>query len=96
MIEDNFMNKTELYHVVNRCGFTVKVFSDHSNFFSSWSLIIKADKREFMIEHNGRESWLIFYEQNKPKQFQEIDKKISHNLNDSAKLKQCELWLLSI
>ncbi len=49
-----------------------------------------------MIEHDGRDGWLIFYKENEPNKFQEIDKKISHRMNDSEKLKQCERWLLSI
>jgi hypothetical protein len=90
------MKQSDLYDMASRCGFTVIVFSDHPDFFSSWSLSIKKNEQKYMIEHEGRDNWLIFYKENEPNKFKEIDKKISHAMNDNAKLKQCESWLLSV
>jgi hypothetical protein len=49
-----------------------------------------------MIEHDGRDGWLMLYQENQPSKLKEIDKKISHAMNDYEKLQQCETWLVSI
>jgi hypothetical protein len=72
------------------------VFSDHPDFFSSWSLSVRKDEKKYMIEHDGRDGWLMFYQENEPNKFKEIDKRISHAMNDNEKLQQCEIWLASI
>ena len=90
------MKQSDLYDMTSRCGFTVTVFSDHPDFFSSWSLNIKKNEQKYMIEHDGRDSWLIFYKENEPNKFKEIDKKASNTMSDNEKLKQCESWLLRV
>lgn len=49
------MNQDMLYTIINECGFTVLVFTDHPNFYSSWSITIEKEKNVFMIEHDGRD-----------------------------------------
>ncbi|WP_223449686.1 MULTISPECIES: hypothetical protein [unclassified Pseudomonas] len=90
------MKQTDLYDMASRSGFTVTVFSDHPDFFSSWSLNVRKGEKKYMIEHDGRDGWLMFYQENEPNKFNEIDKKISHTMNDNEKLQQCETWLLSV
>ncbi|MBD9599506.1 MULTISPECIES: hypothetical protein [unclassified Pseudomonas] len=90
------MKQSDLYDVASRCGCTVMVFSDHPDFFSSWSLSVRKDEKKYMIEHDGRDGWLMFYQENEPNKFKEIDKRISHAMNDNEKLQQCEIWLASI
>jgi hypothetical protein len=90
------MKQADLYNMASRCGFTVTVFSDHPDFFSSWSLNIRKDDKKYMIEHDGRDGWLMFYQENEPNKFKEIDKKISHAMDDDEKINQCESWLLSV
>lgn len=89
------MNQDTLYTAINECGFTVLVFSDHPNFFSSWSITIEKEKNVFMIEHDGRDGWLILYRQSTTGIFEEIDRKTSYNLNSEKKISQCKSWLLS-
>ena len=89
------VNQNELYDVAVRCGFKILQFSDHPN-FSSWSITIKKDERNYPIEHEGRDGWLIFYRENAPAKFEEFDKKISHKMSDHERLKQCEAWLLAV
>ena len=90
------MNQRELYDMASRCGFKVVQFSDHPNFFSSWSITIKKDEHNYLIEHEGRDGWLIFYRENSPAKFEELDKKISQTMSDHEKFKQCEAWLSAV
>lgn len=90
------MKQSDLYDMACRCGCTAMVFPDHPDFFSSWSLNVRKDERKYMIEHDDRDGWLMFYQENEPNKFKEIDKKISHAMNDNEKLQQCETWLVSI
>ncbi|SDS00894.1 hypothetical protein [Pseudomonas prosekii] len=90
------MKQTDLYNMASRCGFMVTAFSDHPDFFSSWSLNIGKDDKKYMIEHDNRDGWLIFYQENEKNKFKEIDKKISHAIDDNEKINQCESWLLSV
>jgi hypothetical protein len=90
------MKQSDLYDIAGRCGCTVMVFSDHPDFFSSWSLNVRKEERKYMIEHDGRDGWLMLYQENQPTKLKEIDKKISHAMNDNEKLQQCEAWLVSI
>ncbi|WP_339407423.1 hypothetical protein [Pseudomonas helleri] len=79
------MNQDTLYTAINECEFTVLVFSDHPNFFSSWSITIEKEQNAFMIEHDGRDGWLILYRQSTTGIFEEIDRKTSYNLNSEKK-----------
>lgn len=90
------MKQSDLYDMASRCGFTVTIFSDHPDFFSSWALSVRKKEQRYMIEHDGRDGWLMFYQENEPNKFKEIDKKISHSMRDNEKLNQCESWLLSV
>ncbi len=38
----------------------------------------------------------MLYQENQSNKLKEIDKKISHAMNDYEKLQQCETWLVSI
>lgn len=89
------MNQDILYTAINERGFTILVFCDHPNFFSSWSITIEKEKNVFMIEHDGRDGWLIFYRQSTTGILEEIDRKISYNLNSDEKISHCKAWLLS-
>lgn len=89
------MNQDILYTAINERGFTILVFCDHPNFFSSWSITIEKEKNVFMIEHDGRDGWLIFYRQSTTGIFEEIDRKISYNLNSDEKISHCKAWLSS-
>ncbi len=89
------MNQDILYTAINERGFTILVFCDHPNFFSSWSITIEKEKNIFMIEHDGRDGWLIFYRQSTTGIFEEIDRKISYNLNSDEKISHCKAWLSS-
>ncbi len=89
------MKQSELYHLATRFGFTATLFSDHPNFFSSWSVKVTKNEIKYMIEHDGRDGWLIFYRENQPNIFIEIDKTHSHSMDDKDKLMKCELWLSS-
>ena len=90
------MNQNVLYDIATRCGFKVVQFSDHPDFFSSWSITVNKNGRNYMIEHEGRDGWLMFYRENVPNKFEEIDKKISHTMSDHEKASQCEAWLLAV
>ncbi|MDD1141432.1 hypothetical protein M5G22_28080 [Pseudomonas sp. TNT2022 ID233] len=90
------MKQTDLYDMANRCGFAVSVYSDHPEFFSSWSLRIKKSESSYLLENDGRDGWLLFYKELEPNKFQEIDKKTSQAMSDSEKLNQCEAWLLTV
>jgi hypothetical protein len=90
------MNQHKLNDVATQCGFKVTQFSDHPDFFSSWSITVSKDGRSYMIEHEGRDGWLIFYRENAPNKFEEIDKKNSHTMSDHETASQCEAWLLSV
>lgn len=90
------MNQNELYDAVKRCGFKVIQFNDNPNFFSSWSITAYKDKHNYLIEHEGRDGWLIFYREKAPNTFEELDKKTSHAMSDHEKINQCEAWLLTI
>jgi hypothetical protein len=79
-----------------QCGFKVVQFSDHPDFFSSWSITVNKDERTYMIEHEGRDGWLMFYRENTPNKFEEVDKKISHTMPDHEKANQFEAWLLAV
>ena len=89
------MNQDILYTAINERGFTILVFCDHPNFFSSWSITIEKEKNVFMIEHDGRDGWLIFYRQSTTGIFEKIDRKISYNLNSDEKISHCKAWLSS-
>lgn len=88
------INQNTIYGVATRCGFKVVQFSDHSDFYSSWSVALQKDGRSYMVEHEGRDGWLMLYRENTPGKFEEIDKKVSHGMTDYEKISQCEAWLL--
>jgi hypothetical protein len=90
------MNQAILYNIAKLNGFVVTLFSDHPDFFSSWSLNVKKQDTSYMIDHDGRDGWLIFYEETAPNKYKEIDKKISHTMDDNEKAKQCETWLQAV
>ncbi|WP_445178884.1 hypothetical protein [Pseudomonas sp. McL0111] len=90
------MNQSDLYTLAKTHGFTVITFSDHPEFFSSWSVNLKKDEQKFMIENEGRDGWMIFYKETEPNKFKELDKVISHTFSDNEKIKQCDTWLNSI
>lgn len=56
---------------------------------------MKKNEKSYMIEHDGRDGWLIFYQESEPNKYREIDKKISHTMKENEILNQCEHWLLS-
>ena len=90
------MDKNVIYDVAARCDFKVVQFSDYPDFFSSWSITINKGGRNYLIEHEGRDGWLIFYRENTPAKFEELDKKISHTMSDQEKANQCETWLAAV
>jgi len=45
------MDKDVIYDVAARCDFKVVQFSDHPDFFSSWSITVNKDERNYLIEH---------------------------------------------
>ncbi|MFJ2710771.1 hypothetical protein ACIOZM_07740 [Pseudomonas sp. NPDC087346] len=92
----NGMHKSDLCLLAKIYGFTVVIFSDHSEFCSSWTLSLKKHENKFMIENDGRDGWMIFYKEDEPDKFKELDKVISHTFSDNEKVKQCEIWLSSI
>lgn len=90
------MNQALLYEIAKRTGFIVTLFSDHPDFFSSWSLRVRKHDVSYMIDHDGRDGWMIFYKEIAPNKYQELDKKISHSMNDNEKANTCEAWLKTI
>ncbi|MFJ2366577.1 hypothetical protein ACIPIN_23230 [Pseudomonas sp. NPDC087697] len=90
------MKQDRLYETAKRCSFTVILFTDHPSFFSSWSITVKKNENSYMLEHEGRDSWLIFYREMAPNKLEEIDKKSSHAMTDDEKVDQCEIWLSAI
>ncbi|MBX8538022.1 hypothetical protein K5D33_25295 [Pseudomonas cichorii] len=90
------MKQDDLYDLAIRCGCAVTVSFRSSGFFSSWSINMKKNENSYMIEHDGRDGWLIFYQESEPNKYREIDKKISHTMRENEKLNQCEYWLLSV
>ena len=90
------MDKNVIYDVAARCDFKVVQFSDHLDFFSSWSVTVNKDKRNYLIEHEGRDGWLMFYREIASTKFEKLDKKVSHTLSDPEKANQCAAWLLAV
>lgn len=69
------ISQYELHGIAVQCGFKIVQFSDHPDFFSSWSITINKGGRNYLIEHEGRDGWLMFYRENTPAKFEELDKK---------------------
>lgn len=90
------MKQSELHEAAKRCGFTVILFADHPSFFSYWSITVKRNENTYVIEHEGRDGWLIFYREKSSNKLEEVDKKISHAMTDDDKVDQCEMWLSAI
>lgn len=90
------MIRDKLYKTVKHHGFTVVSFTDHQNFFSSWSITVRKNENSYIIEHEGRDNWLIFYCERTPNKLEELDKKVSHAMTDDKKIDQCEIWLSAI
>ncbi|WP_339459851.1 hypothetical protein [Pseudomonas sp. EA_105y_Pfl2_R69] len=89
------ISQCELHGIAVQCGFKIVQFSDHPDFFSSWSITVNKGGHNYLIEHEGRDGWLIFYRENTPAKFEELDKKFSHAMSDHEKANQCEAWLLA-
>ncbi|MBX8532072.1 hypothetical protein K5D32_20565 [Pseudomonas cichorii] len=90
------MRQSDLHGIASHCNFKVTAFSDHPEFFSSWSLTIKKDEQRYVIEHDGRDSWLTFFNAADANNFIELDIKNTFTMSENAILKQCELWLSSV
>ncbi|MBU6961411.1 hypothetical protein KRR23_27215 [Pseudomonas sp. CVAP len=90
------MIRDKLYETVKRYGFTVASFIDHQNVFSSWSITVRKNNNNYIIEHEGRDNWLIIYCERAPNKLEELDKKISHAMTDDDKIFQCGIWLSAI
>lgn len=89
------ISQYKLHGIAVQCGFKIVQFSDHPDFFSSWSIAVNKGGRSYLIEHDGRGGWLIFYRESAPAKFEELDKRISHTMSDCDKASQCEVWLLA-
>ncbi|MBC3210407.1 hypothetical protein HU755_26740 [Pseudomonas sp. SWRI111] len=90
------MNQALLHEIAKRNGFIVALFSDHPDFFSSWSLRVTKSNTTYMIDNDGRNEWLILYKETSPNKYQELDKKTSHTMNNNEKANICEIWLQTI
>ncbi|RON01159.1 hypothetical protein BK658_08320 [Pseudomonas brassicacearum] len=90
------MIRDKLYETVKSYGFTIALFTDHQNFFSSWSITVRKNENSYIIEHEGRDNWLIIYCERAPDKLEELDKKISHAMTDDDKIDQCGIWLSAI
>jgi len=87
------MDQKALYEVVRKCGAKVILFSDHPDFFSSWSIRVLKNGKNYLIENDGRDGWMFFYIELGEGRLQEKERLISQSLSESEILCQCEAWL---
>jgi hypothetical protein len=87
------MDKSRLYEIVNQYGGHVISFSDHPDFFSSWSLKYEKGNKIYLIELDGRDGWLFFYVETEPNKYNEKDKVVSFTLGYDDIINQCKTWL---
>ena len=87
------MDELEFKHLVTSLNYKVKKFESHPQVFGSWLAVIKADKKEYRIVYEGRDTHLQLQKVSGRNKWLNIKGQYIHSLGPEQELNLIKQWL---